>query len=362
MNHEVRELLNEVDKVITDKKYINLQNRLLNLEAELTDSEIWLHPEKVSRINQELKILNNKLNKVKKLENLRNDWMSAFQLKMEEDQASLQVEMRLNYNDVKHEDYFNGPLDHHNAIISIHAGAGGTDAQDWASMVMSMYQSFCKNQKFGCKIINISSGAETGIKSATLEIEGENSYGIFKEEAGVHRLVRISPFNSGKTRETSFALVEVIPADLLMLINDFEVKEEDIDWDYYMASGKGGQSVNTTYSAVRLTHKPTGIVITCQNERSQQQNKQMAIKYLKNKLALKKIEEEKELKDKLRGEIHSPEWGNQVRNYILHPYKLVKDVRSGFESSDVEDIINYGNILPIIWSVKEARLTDSLKI
>jgi peptide chain release factor 2 len=362
MNHEVRELLNEVDKVINDKKYTKLQNRLLNLEAELTDSEIWLHPEKVSRINQELKILNTKLNKVKVLEGLRNDWMTAFQLKLDEEQVAIQPKIQEVYEDVKHADYFNGPLDHHNAVISIHAGAGGTDAQDWASMVMSMYQSFCKNQKFSCKIINISSGSETGIKSATLEIEGENSYGIFKEEAGVHRLVRISPFNSGKTRETSFALVEVIPADLLLLINDFEIKEEDIDWDYYMASGKGGQSVNTTYSAVRLTHKPTGIVITCQNERSQQQNKQMAIKYLKNKLALKKIEEEKELKDKLRGEIHSPEWGNQVRNYILHPYKLVKDVRSGFESSDVEDVINYGNILPIIWSVKEARLNDTLKI
>ncbi|MGL4758972.1 MAG: peptide chain release factor 2 [Patescibacteria group bacterium] len=359
MNQEYRELSKKVDILITDNKYKLLNNRLLNLEAQLVDPEIWLHPEKVARVNKEIGIVQNKLNKVEKLKKLFNDINSGFSLNIMEGVEEEIKELAALYSEVKNEEYFNGPLDHHNAIVSIHAGAGGTDAQDWASMLMAMYQTFAKNNNYSCRIISLSSGNEVGIKSATFEIEGENSYGIMKEEAGVHRLVRISPFNSGKTRETSFALVEVVPSDLIELISTFEVNEDDIDWDYFMSSGKGGQSVNTTYSAVRLTHKPTGIVVTCQNERSQQQNKQLAIKMLKNKLSLLKIEEEKDLREKLRGEIHSPEWGNQIRNYVLHPYKLIKDTRSNFETSNVEDVINYGNILPIIWSVKEFKINNT---
>jgi peptide chain release factor 2 len=359
MNPVYKELAKMVDKLIEDPKYLKLNNRLLNLEGELVDPEIWLHPEKVSRLNQEIKLISTRLRRLTRIKTVKSDIDSAIQLKIDDNLDKQILDLEKLFKEAKNEEYFTGPLDHHNAIISIHAGAGGTDAQDWAGMVMAMYQTFCKNQGFTQKTIAVSTGQETGIKSATLEIEGENAYGIMKEEAGVHRLVRISPFNSGKTRETSFALVEVIPDDLVNLINDFEVKEEDCEWDYFMSSGKGGQSVNTTYSAVRLTHKPTGIVVSCQNERSQVQNKAIAIKHLKNKLSLKKIEEEKELKDSIRGEIHSPEWGNQIRNYVLHPYKLVKDTRSGYETSDVEDIINYGNILPIIWSVKDAKIKNA---
>lgn len=356
MNQEYKELIRDVDKIVHQQKYTNLNNRMLNLEGELTDPQIWLNAEKITRINKEIKLIQNKLNKISTLKSYQGDLETSIALKMDTDTLRINKELSSLYNEIKNEEYFTGPLDHHNAILSIHAGAGGNDAQDWAGMVMAMYQTFAKNQGFEYKTISISSGQECGIKSVTMELIGENAYGILKEEAGVHRLVRISPFNSAKTRETSFALVEVIPDDLIQLIDNFEIKDDDLEWDYYMASGKGGQSVNTTYSAVRLTHKTTGIVVTCQNERSQQQNKQIAIKHLKNKLAQRKIEEEHSLKDKLRGEIHSPEWGNQIRNYVLHPYKLVKDIRSNFETSDVEDIITYGNILPIIWSVKESRL------
>ncbi len=355
MNQEYRELSKQIDKLVNSNKYNSMSNRLLNLESELVNPEVWLNPEKVGRINKEIVLLQTKISKLDKLKALDNDIATGFNLKVEEGIETQIEDLKKLYTDTKNEEYFNGPLDHHGAIVSIHAGAGGTDAQDWSAMLMAMYQTFCKTNGYTCRTISLSSGAEVGIKSATFEIEGPNAYGILKEEAGVHRLVRISPFNSGKTRETSFALVEVIPDDLVELINDFEIHEDDIEWDYYMSSGKGGQSVNTTYSAVRLTHKPTGIVVTCQNERSQQQNKQLALKMLKNKLSLLKIEEEKELKDRLRGEIHSPEWGNQIRNYVLHPYKLIKDTRSGFETSNIEDIINYGNILPIVWSVKEYK-------
>jgi peptide chain release factor 2 len=355
MNQEYRELSKQIEKLVNNPKYTTMNNRLLNLESELVNPEIWLHPEKVGRINKEITLIQSKISRVEKLKSMDYDIATGYTLKVEEG-IELQIkELQNLFNETKNQEYFNGPLDHHGAIVSIHAGAGGTDAQDWASMLMAMYQTFCKSNGYSCRTISLSSGSEVGIKSATIEITGDNAYGILKEEAGVHRLVRISPFNSGKTRETSFALVEVVPDDLIELVNDFEIKDDDIEWDYYMASGKGGQSVNTTYSAVRLTHKPTGIVITCQNERSQQQNKQLSLKILKNKLSLLKINEEKELRERLRGEIHSPEWGSQIRNYVLHPYKLVKDTRSGYESSNVEDIINYGNILPIVWSVKEYK-------
>lgn len=356
MLNESKLLLKDVHTLLNDNRYTMLNNKLLNLEAQLVDPEIWLHQEKVGRINKDITTIQIKLKKYQLLKTNCSDIESAISLNLIDGLDFQFANLSSLYLEIKNEEYFNGPLDHHGAIVSIHAGAGGNDAQDWAAMVMSMYQTFCKNQNYTCKTVSLSSGSEVGIKSATMEIEGENAYGILKEEAGVHRLVRISPYNSGKTRETSFALVEVIPSDLIDLIGSFEVKDDDLEWDYFMASGKGGQSVNTTYSAVRLKHIPTGIIISCQNERSQQQNKQQAIKMLKNKLSLKQIENEKELKDKLRGEIHSPEWGNQIRNYVLHPYKLIKDTRSGYETSNVEAVINYGEILPIVWSVKEFKL------
>jgi len=204
-------------------------------------------------------------------------------------------------------------------------------------------------------LISLSNGEEGGVKSATIEVRGLQSYGYLKEEAGVHRLVRISPFNSGGTRETSFALVEVIPDNVIDEVEAFEIKEEDLKWDTFMAGGKGGQSVNTTYSAVRVTHLPTKIVVVCQNERNQIQNRQIALKHLKNKLAVLEVQKHQELKKELRGEFHSPEWGSQIRNYVLHPYKLVKDTRSGFETTNVDKILEQGELLEIIWSVKKAK-------
>lgn len=232
--------------------------------------------------------------------------------------------------------FLSGKYDDHDAIMSIHAGAGGVDAQDWAEMLLRMFTRFCEKKDFKVTIIDQSRGAEAGIKSVVLEIQGHYAYGYLKSEAGVHRLVRLSEFNPAHTRETSFALVEVLPA---IEETEFKLNLEDVEIEAKTSRGHGGQSVNTTYSAIRSTHKPTGTTVTIQNERSQAQNKEQALKILASKIAA--LEEEKRQKERLelRGEFHSAEWGNQIRSYVLHPYKLVKDHRTNYETSSAEDVL-----------------------
>lgn len=230
-----------------------------------------------------------------------------------------------------------GKHDKKNAIISVHAGSGGTEAQDWAEMLQRMVYRYAEKKGWNVESIDESRGQEAGIKSSTFRVEGRYAYGHLQSESGTHRLVRISPFDAEKMRHTSFAAIEVIPEiDQSEIV---EIDPNDLRIDTYMAGGKGGQSVNTTYSAVRIVHIPTGITVQCQNERSQLQNRETAMRILQSRL--EKVREEqnaKELKD-LRGEYKSAEWGNQIRNYVLHPYKMVKDVRTKYETADPDAVL-----------------------
>jgi peptide chain release factor 2 len=248
-----------------------------------------------------------------------------------------------------------GEYDRRDAIVAIHAGAGGTDSQDWAEMLLRMYLRWADKRGYKSDVLDLTAGEEAGIKSATLEVRGRNAYGYLRGERGVHRLVRISPYDASKARHTSFALAEVMPE--VESEAEVNINPDDLRIDVFRASGHGGQNVQKNSTAIRITHLPTGIVVTCQNERSQGRNKEAALKVLESRLLEKELEKKAEEASRLKGEHVSAEWGNQIRSYVLHPYKMVKDHRTGFETSDAEAVLD-GDLDPLLRAYQKATLGD----
>lgn len=354
---EFDEKMNQFRQVLSSDYLDKLYLQKEGLEKQTVGLGFWDNPSQASSVSKEIADIDAEIKQIVSYTSLLADAEVAFELNEAEDLDKIIREIQSNYNQIETQKFLSGKFDSRDVILSVQAGAGGVDAQDFAAMLMAMYQNFAKKQTWTSELVSLSSGEEGGVKSATIKISGRYVYGLLKEEAGVHRLVRLSPFNSGNTRETSFAMVEVMPVGLDEEIN-IEIKEEDLSWDYFMASGKGGQSVNTTYSAVRVVHRPTNLSVSCQNERSQQQNKQVALKYLKNKLAILELKKQKDLAKELKGEFQSAQWGSQIRSYVNHPYKLVKDHRSGHESQNVEQILEGEEILDFIWAMKKLKVEN----
>lgn len=326
-----------------------------SLELELSSSEIWNNPINAQEKSKQLAALNSMVQPWRTLKAQTEDIEELMSLnddsllgEFEGQVTALEAE----FADRKKELLFNGPYDDHNVILRLSAGAGGTDAQDWTEMLERMYLRWAEKSGMEATIVERSAGEEAGIKSSVIQITGPYAYGRLQSENGVHRLVRLSPFNSDNLRQTSFALVEILPQ--IDAPDEVHINDNDLKIDVYRAGGHGGQSVNTTDSAVRVTHVPTGIVVAIQNERSQLQNKETAMKILRSKLAQLQLEQHAEsISDLHAGE--SANWGSQIRNYVLHPYTLVKDTRTKYEDRDVSAVLD-GKIDGFIQSFLESKM------
>ena len=323
----------------------------------------WNDRERAERVSREAAELRDELQTWKTLRSELDDLKTLAELGVEQPDDAMQEELTKKFEEFQKQfaklefaKLFSGDYDTSNAILSVHAGSGGTEAQDWTQMLLRMFMRFAESKKWNVTILSESRAIDVGLKSVTVRVEGRFAYGYLKSENGVHRLVRISPFDAEKMRHTTFALVEVIPE--LDKLDDIEIDPKDLRIDTYMAGGKGGQSVNTTHSAVRIVHLPTNIAVTCQNERSQLQNKETAMRILLSKLHQLQRDRRQEQNQELRGDYQSAEWGNQIRSYVLHPYKLVKDHRTDYETSDAEGVLE-GDLEPFMEQYLRKQLDES---
>lgn len=320
-----------------------LAKQLAELTEQMQAPDFWNDPQAAAELSKLQSSLQARVTPWQEIQQTLSENRELIDLADESLRADIDTsltELEQKYETLRRELRYSGQYDHGDAILSIFAGAGGTDAQDWAQMLMRMYLRWAEQSNLKTAIVEESTGDEAGIKSATIEISGRLAYGKLRGEHGVHRLVRLSPFNADALRQTSFARVEVVPK--VDRPDDVQIDEKDLRVDVYRSGGKGGQSVNTTDSAVRITHVPTGISVAIQNERSQLQNRETAMAILRGKLVQLQEEQHAEKLSELRGPNEQAAWGNQIRNYVLHPYKMVKDLRSGVETSDTDAVLDGG--------------------
>ncbi|MEG2453732.1 MAG: peptide chain release factor 2 [Clostridia bacterium] len=343
--NKLAELEKTLDTSIVAMKFDDIKKRI----AELTEIQhadgYWENIAEAQKYNKELKLLNGKCDHVSKLKkeleevNLLIELSEEGEDESEVDEINKQISALSSKIDIlRLETLFKGKYDNLNAILTLHAGAGGTEAQDWVSMLYRMYTRYLERNDYGIEVLDLLEGEEAGIKSVTFMATGDNAYGYLKAEKGIHRLVRISPFDSNSRRHTSFASLEVMPE----IENDDEIviNPDDLKVNTYRSSGAGGQHVNKTESAIRITHIPSGIVVACQNERSQIQNRETAMKMLRSMLIEKREREQLENANSIKGDLKKIEWGSQIRSYVFCPYTLVKDHRTGFETGNVQAVMD----------------------
>lgn len=355
MNEETKQLEELLQKIDSTRKLLDIDafvQEAKTLETQMESPGFWSNQEEATKVSKRLSFLKEEIETWEKMKSETEGLISLSEELEKEPDESLKMELQTQkellqkkFERLEFFLLFDGKHDQRNAIVAIHAGSGGTEAQDWAEMLRRMILRYAEKKGWTVTVLDESWGQEAGIKSSVLRIEGKYVYGYLQSEHGTHRLVRQSPFNADALRQTSFALIEVIPE--METADALQIDPKDLRIDTFMSGGKGGQSVNTTYSAVRIVHIPTGITVQCQNERSQIQNRESAMKVLASKLQKLKEEQEEKERLELRGEYKSAEWGNQIRSYVLHPYKMVKDIRTRYETKDPDDVLN-GNLDPFV--------------
>lgn len=347
--YEIRsEIKKMTERISQFKESLDVEQKETEIQAydeQMQAAGFWDDQRKAQEIINAANAIKDKVNTFYSLESEVEELTVAFELILEEPDAGLQEELETQIEEVgghlnrfELEILLSGPYDANNAILELHPGAGGTESQDWAEMLYRMYTRYAERKGFKVEVLDYLVGEEAGIKSVTIKIKGTNAFGYFKAERGVHRLVRISPFDSGGRRHTSFCSCDVMPefsGDI-----DIDIRTEDLKVDTYRASGAGGQHINTTDSAVRITHIPTNTIVTCQNQRSQIKNREAAMEMLKSKLYQRKLEEQEAELAKIRGEVKEIGWGSQIRSYVFHPYSLVKDHRTSYEVGNVQGVMD----------------------